>query len=422
MKYPILSVRSVLLGITSIGSFVAAQIDTFSPQGQNEIFYSVTASRSTVSSGSGPIFFQIRAPTTFEWVALGQGTQMAGADIFVLYSAPSDNVTISPRSGTGHVSPQHNSDAQLSLLDGSGIQDGVMTANVRCDTCSYSDSSPWIFAYKGGASLDSDNPDADISFHDDFGGTSVTLQNAVLRSDNPFLNYDPSSPSNQPDEIEGHAGNGVNLLIAHGVIMSIAFIILFPSFGLLTALPMRGIIVKAHAPLQVLTLCLAIAGMGLGIKMGRDDDIMDDVHPVLGLIVIGLLILFQPAMGLLQHLHFRRTGGKSIFGILHRWLGRLANILGVVAGGLGFRLAGIGENPNTPTSAVIAYSVIAGMMGLVYITVWILRAAKEGAGGSRGNRDAKGMRNDCTRRISRIASSPRVSSHNSPWSIVIWLG
>ncbi|KAL4943968.1 hypothetical protein BDV06DRAFT_234084 [Aspergillus oleicola] len=381
MKCPNFAATAALLGL---GSFVAAQIDTFSPEGQSEIFYSVTAPDSTVSSGSGPLLFQIRAPTSFEWVALGQGTQMAGADIFVLYSASSNNVTISPRSGTGHVPPQYNSDAQLSLLDGSGIQDGVMTANVRCDTCSYSADSQWIFAYKSGAALDSESLEADISIHDDFGGTTVALPNAVSRSDNPFLNYDPSSPSNESSEIGGDAGSGANLLIVHGVIMSIAFVILFPSFGLLIALPIGGVVVKLHAPLQVLTLFLAIAGMGLGIQMGRDNDIMDDVHPILGLIVIGLLILFQPAMGLLQHLHFRRTGGKSIFAILHRWLGRLAIILGVVTGGLGFRLAGIGENPNAPRSAVIAYSVIAGVMGLLYVAVQVLRGVRENAGGSRG--------------------------------------
>ncbi|KAL4867842.1 hypothetical protein BDV12DRAFT_170677 [Aspergillus spectabilis] len=308
---------------------------------------------------------------------------MAGADIFVLYSASSENVTISPRSGTGHILPQYNSEAQVSLLEGSGIQDGMMTANVRCDTCRYSPSSSWIFAYKGGAPLNSGDVEANITFHDDFGGTGVELSNAVSTSDNPFLDYDPSSLSNQPSEVGGEAGLGADMLIAHGVIMSIAFVLLFPSFGLLAALPIRDIIVKAHAPLQILTLFLVIAGMGLGIKLGTESEVMDDVHPILGLIVIGLLILFQPAMGLLQHLHFRRTGEKGIFAYLHRWLGRLVIIGGVVTGGLGFRLAGIG-GPNTPRSAVIAYSVIAGVIGLIYVAVQVFSVVKVGGNGNRG--------------------------------------
>ncbi|KAL3444344.1 hypothetical protein BJX65DRAFT_297666 [Aspergillus insuetus] len=306
--------------LTLAGSLASAQIDTFSPESQMDVHYSIT----TASSRSGPIFFQIRAPTTFEWVALGQGTRMANADMFVLYAASSQNVTLSPRSGTGHVPPQYNPQADVSLLDGSGIEDGVMTANVRCDSCSYSPSSSWIFAYKGGQPLDSDSLEADISFHDDFGSTTVELSRTVSTTENPFLNYDTSSPGNQPSEVGGDTEDNSTILIAHGFVMAITFVLLFPSFGLLTALPTRGIIVKAHAPLQIIALFMAVAGTGLGIKLALDNNILDDVHAVLGLLVVGLLVLFQPAMGLLQHLHFRRTGGKSIFSPLHRWLGRVS--------------------------------------------------------------------------------------------------
>ncbi|KAL6234312.1 hypothetical protein BDW75DRAFT_212656 [Aspergillus navahoensis] len=314
---------------------------------------------------------------------------MSGADIFVLYSSSSDNVTISPRLGTGHVPPRYNRDARISLLEGSGVQNGVMTANVRCDSCNYSASSSWIFAYKGGSSLNSESPEAAINIHDDFGSTNVALSNAVSTKDNPFLDYDPRDPMNQPSEVGEDARSSAGKLIAHGVVMSIAFVLLFPCFGLLVALPVRVAVVKVHAPLQIVTLALVIAGMGLGIKMATYSGIMGHAHPVLGLIVIGLLVLFQPAMGLLQHLHFRRTGKKSIFAILHRWLGRFAITLGVITGGLGFRLAGIDSNPYTPKSAVIAYSVIAGVMGLVYVAVQVLRAVRERAGDNKNHYERK---------------------------------
>ncbi|KAI9369153.1 hypothetical protein BJX61DRAFT_536652 [Aspergillus egyptiacus] len=379
MKSRALSMQVASLGICSL---TMAQIKTFSPQSQNDIFYSITVPERTATSGSGPVLFQIRAPTTLEWVALGQGTRMAGADIYILYASSSRNVTISPRSGTDHIPPKYNPQAQVSLLEGSGIQDGLMTANVRCDSCSYSSNSPWIFAFKGGQPLNSNDMEAGISFHDDFGNTRVELSNAVSAVANPLLGYDPSSPSNQPAEVGGNAENAATLLIAHGVIMSVAFLLLFPSFALMTAIPIPGIIVKVHGPLQILTLFLAIAGMALGIKLGTDKDIMDDAHPILGLVLLGLLVMFQPAMGLVQHLHFRRNGGKGAFAYLHRWLGRLSLILGMVTGGLGFRLAGIGS-PKTLRSGVIAYSVIAGVVGFFYIAIQVFRAAKE-KGGSRG--------------------------------------
>lgn len=60
---------------------------------------------------------------------------MAGAHIFVMYADGSNNVTISARDGgEGHVEPIFDSSlfAGVELLEGTGINDGVMTANVRC--------------------------------------------------------------------------------------------------------------------------------------------------------------------------------------------------------------------------------------------------------------------------------------------------
>ena len=42
--------------------------------------------------------------------------------MFVLYSSGDGNVTVSPRLGAGHVMPQFNSDAQISVLEGTGVQ------------------------------------------------------------------------------------------------------------------------------------------------------------------------------------------------------------------------------------------------------------------------------------------------------------
>jgi hypothetical protein len=59
---------------------------------------------------------------------------MTGATIFVMYSDGNGNVTISPRDGIGHVQPGFNSTRMsgVTLLEGSGISGGMMTANVKC--------------------------------------------------------------------------------------------------------------------------------------------------------------------------------------------------------------------------------------------------------------------------------------------------
>jgi hypothetical protein len=67
------------------------------------------------------------------WIGLGQGGQMAGSNIFVIYAdAAGGNVTLSSRLGTGESQPQSSTSAEVTLLDGSGIMNGMMTANVKC--------------------------------------------------------------------------------------------------------------------------------------------------------------------------------------------------------------------------------------------------------------------------------------------------
>ena len=100
------------------------------------VCFSLSIPEETANAGSGDIYFQISAPTSYEWVALGQGNGMAGAHMFVMYTSSSgDNVTVSPRVGTGHVQPQHDDSSEIELLEGSGVSDGIMTANVRCSSC-----------------------------------------------------------------------------------------------------------------------------------------------------------------------------------------------------------------------------------------------------------------------------------------------
>lgn len=111
-----------------------AQTPQYCPSNELNVCYSFNVPAQTASTGSGDIYFQIRGPVSKSWIALGQGGKMAGSNIFVLYAnAAGNNVTLSPRLGKGHAQPEHDSEAQVSLLNGTGIENGVMTANVRCE-------------------------------------------------------------------------------------------------------------------------------------------------------------------------------------------------------------------------------------------------------------------------------------------------
>ncbi|OJJ66115.1 hypothetical protein ASPBRDRAFT_59979 [Aspergillus brasiliensis CBS 101740] len=360
-----------------------AQLQTFAPPGQNGITYTVNIPQATASSGSGPIFFQLKSTNELQWFAWGQGSRMQGANIFIVYaSSDGKNVTVSPRLAVEHVMPVYNSQAQLSVLNGSGISNGVMTANIRCDSCITwpggsedlrSSSSPWVWAVKFGSPLNTDSLAASITIHDAEGIASIDLQQATGgSSENPFAASSNTSSSSSSHPISTvSTGSLDKRRKAHAIIMILVFVIFFPSFALMLHLIPYSKIVYVHASFQLFTLALAIAGFGIGISMARSLGLIGTYHPIVGMVTVPCLILFQPAMGLLQHRYFRKTGGKSAFAYLHRWLGRCLITLGVINAGLGFRLTGVGLSI-APVGAVIAYSVVAGIVGIVYALVVVL--------------------------------------------------
>lgn len=340
---------------------------------------------------------------------------MPGANIFIMYAASDSNITLSPRSGKGQFQPLFNSAARITLLEGTGISNGVMTANVRCDDCLQWDggsmdptdtSAPWIWSVKHGSAIDSTSTSQNLIQHDIMGTFTFDLSKATGgSSQNPFDESESSptssgaSPSARSPSGSSGYGSGSSSTStgpsassidsrrkAHGAVMAVSFAVLLPVAALSLHLPLKVATVPfIHAPIQLLSLCLIIAGMGMGISLAQDLHYLKNpvhAHVVIGLIVVSTLVLFQPAMGLLQHLHYRKTGGKSIFAFLHRWLGRVLIILGMINGGLGFQLAGIGTI-QAPNKCIIAYSVVAGVVSIVYLFTVLYTTARDIRGGGR---------------------------------------
>lgn len=127
------SLISVNMWTTAVTKTLA-QNAPFCPSGGSGVCYQINVPARTANSGNGDIFFQIAGPSTMQWIALGTGRRMAGSNLFVVYAAANQqNVTLSPRLASGYVEPEFNQQAQVSLLEGSGISNGKMTANVRCE-------------------------------------------------------------------------------------------------------------------------------------------------------------------------------------------------------------------------------------------------------------------------------------------------
>lgn len=231
---------------------------------------------------------QLRAPTTYSWVALGTGQQMKGANIFVMYADGNGNVTVSARYGVGHQEPEHQTDTQLELLAGSGVVDNgqTMLANVRCSNCeswdsgslSLTDSSAnFIAAWKKGNALDSSSAEATISYHDSHDQFTFNLARATITNDeNPFVGAseggsdEGNTPSDGDNFGSGGASSSVNeipkLASAHGIIMSIVMVVLYPIGSIL--MPLFGNWVL-HAAWQIGSFLVMWAGFALGIVLSQ---------------------------------------------------------------------------------------------------------------------------------------------------------
>ncbi|KAF9768066.1 hypothetical protein IL306_014674 [Fusarium sp. DS 682] len=145
---------------------------------------------------------------------------------------------------------------------------------------------------------------------------------------------------------------------AHGIVMSIAFIAGYPLGAIL--MPMFG---KwfIHAGWQVLSLLLMWAGFGLGYVYARDGGFWGkQAHTRMGTAVCALMTL-QPILGYMHHLYFVSHRKRGIVSHVHIWFGRALIIIGIVNGGLGLKLA------NSSTGYIIAYSVTAGIVSILYL-------------------------------------------------------
>ncbi|KAL3446313.1 hypothetical protein BJX65DRAFT_296340 [Aspergillus insuetus] len=350
----------------------------FHPPNRSDISFTIAVSTTTANvSRNEAILLQVEAPTTIQWIALAQGDQMAGANMFIVYASSATEVTVSPRAGTGHVPPEYNSNGRVSLLPGTGIRNGTMTTRFQCHT-SLEDpntslsarNSSWIWAYKNGSPMDTGNVSAAIGYHDAFGAVLIDLSHAHATNGD-----DSSDPFSDARLINTPSRSLTPMAIAHGCLMSLAFVLLFPLFALLapvsrnTRMPMP--IPKYHAPLQFLTVLITLAGFSLGVRMWSANGATPAAHPILGIITVASLSLVQPTLGWLRHRQFKRTGGKSVFTFGHRWLGRAMIVLGVVNGGLGFWW--VGSSVVGLRAGMIVFAVVAGVVFMVYVavTIWI---------------------------------------------------
>lgn len=179
------------------------------------------------------------------------------------------NITISPRLSASHVEPSYTSNVTYSVA-GSGISNGMMTANVICQNCrSWNGGSidptntaaPFIFAAGPDGSLDSNSVSAGIKRHALYGSFTMDLTKAVGVGQMPFpATADSSGTVQDTDETDHDFSPAL-----HACLMILAFVGLMP-VGVAILRIMNS--PRWHGLNQALSAGVALLGVCLGIYCG----------------------------------------------------------------------------------------------------------------------------------------------------------
>lgn len=98
---------------------------------------------------------------------------------------------------------------------------------------------------------------------------------------------------------------------------------------------------------------------------------MDQYHPVIGMILLGLLCV-QPATEIANHRFYKNHPRIIVTAHIHLWLGRALLVAGAIQGGLGFVFAASFHNAVPDTWPRVTYAAVAAFVWTFYIIVGIV--------------------------------------------------
>ena len=134
----------------------------------------------TAQASSLDLEIALSVPASYGWGAIGFGSQMKGALMFILMPDSQNGSTISVRSASGNYMPTPIAGIQFDMISTSD-QGGTLRAQGTCSSCSWSGGSlsattatqPCIWAVGPGASgVDGSGAGANIEQHSDYGKTT----------------------------------------------------------------------------------------------------------------------------------------------------------------------------------------------------------------------------------------------------------
>ncbi|KAI5462412.1 hypothetical protein BGZ63DRAFT_423670 [Mariannaea sp. PMI_226] len=341
------------------------------------------------------LYFTIRAKDDLSWAAVGLGSQdMPGALYLMVYkNERGDNVTFSPRIAYGHYEPEFYEDLNYQILNGTGIVDGYMYLRVKCiEHCRswpardssggrFDVTSPdqkAIFAYGPKEGYHSDKLDAPLKYHTNYGVFSIDVKRT--RDSSPDdLEIDDQSTSNGTTLIMTDRAPPNWKTPLHGVVMIICVAVLFP-IGIL--LLRYGVGAKWHALNQAVASVGVLLAFALGIVnsfLYQRSRKFNSSHQIIGFVVVGLLLI-QLGLGVQHHTQYRKTQSPTIYGRVHRWVGRILLFFGVLNCFLGFTFA-LDRKYGMIVASLVIFITFGGLILLIGLSV--LKKKKQRLAGAR---------------------------------------
>ncbi|CRK26851.1 hypothetical protein BN1708_000652 [Verticillium longisporum] len=293
------------------------------------------------------VYFSLRVHQSVTWGAVGLGSDdMPNSLILMLYhDDEGTGVTFSPRIAFGNYEPEYYSHMRWEVLDGTGIQDDYLVFNARCtDHCRtwlhgsldvFDHDQKAIWAVGPDGSLRSDDMDAPLPMHRQFGGFEIDMG----RTNKVNATSISADAKNIGTEARFHHQSHRDLKSRfHAIFMIMSVCVLLPA-GILCL--RAGQMVRWHGIVQSIALVFAIVGVSLGIVTSflyQRSRGFNDKHQIIGLVVFGLFF-GQFVLGILHHLQFKRTNKPTKLQTPHRWTGRIILFVGTFNAFLGFSFA-----------------------------------------------------------------------------------
>lgn len=189
-------------------------------------------------------------------------------------------------------------------------------------------------------------------------------------------NYIEGSGSNRGGPSQYFVDSRQKVLIAHGVLASLAFVLLFPIGSILVRLSSFRGVWLIHGLFQLFAYLVYTAAVGIGIWLASQAPsqvgLLHSYHPIIGLVLFAVLF-FQPIMGYIHHMKYKKYQCRTLWSYGHLWLGRIGITLGMINGGLGLLLAYDAPLGFAPSRGqLIAYGIVAGIMWLLWVTAAII--------------------------------------------------